>query len=55
MKLSESITGGIAATASVGIPDDAQNAIIQLVVGVITGLLIKLFNRIGKKNGTENK
>jgi hypothetical protein len=53
MRLNESISGTVTATLAGGVPEDVQNGIIQLVVGIVTGLLIKLFNRI--KYGTKKE
>ncbi|MEQ9219282.1 MAG: hypothetical protein RLO17_14630 [Cyclobacteriaceae bacterium] len=41
------------ATLSGGVPKDVQDSIIQIIVGIVTALIVKLFNKIN--NGKTDK
>lgn len=53
MKYTENILAAGAATASVGVPEELEKGITQVVIGVLTYFLTLLFNRF--RNGKKEK
>lgn len=53
LKTPQTILAGITSTASAGIPEELEQGVTQVIVGIVTYFLTVLFNRL--KDGNNKK